>query len=97
MLSAKGSSLVAGGAAQSDMEKPITVKVERAFMYQGQPVPAGTVIELPATIAWEVIGMGKASRYVAPAAPPATDAPEDPTEDPPARRGRPPKAKEQEP
>ena len=96
MLSAKGSSLVAG-AAQTNMDQPITVKVDRAFMFKGAPVPVGTVITLPASIAWEVIGMGKAGRYMAPAPEPTHDEPEaEAFEDPPARRGRPPKFKEQE-
>ena len=98
MLSAKGSSLVAG-PAQTNMDQPITVKVDRAFMFKGVPVPVGAVVTLPAAIAWEVIGMGKAVRVVAPAPEPESEPPEPEAEvfaEPPARRGRPPKFKEQE-
>jgi hypothetical protein len=96
VLSAKGSPLVAG-TAQPNMDQPITVKVERGFMFKGAPVLVGMIVTLPAAIAWEVIGMGKAVRYIAPAPEPEPE-PAEPEafEEPPARRGRPPKFKEQE-
>jgi hypothetical protein len=97
VLSAHGSTLVAGSTTQPVMEKQITVKVDRAFMFSGALVPVGAVVDLPAALAWEVIGMGKAVRYVAPVATPKIAAAEDAaSEDTPARRGRPLKAKEQE-
>lgn len=69
MLSAAGSGLVAGSIAQTTMEKEIEVTVVRAFMLGGKAQPVGKVVKVPAAVAHEVIGSGKAARYIAP--PPA--------------------------
>lgn len=66
MLSAANSSLVAGGTARNDMEKNMKVKVERPFYYLGAVQAKGSVVELPRAIAMEVVGMGRATTYVAP-------------------------------
>jgi len=55
-------------------ERPthVHVRVRRAFMYGGKAQPVGAVLQLPATLAAEVIASNKAER----AAPPAPSVPE---------------------
>ena len=66
MLSAKSSGLVAGSTAQPTMDKVIKIKVERPFYFERKVLAKGSIVDLPAAIASEVIGMGKAVKYTAP-------------------------------
>jgi hypothetical protein len=74
MLSAANSGLVAGSVTPTTMDKDIEVKVVRAFLVGGKPQPVGAVVKLPASIANEVLGMGKAVRYIALPPAPVVDA-----------------------
>jgi hypothetical protein len=76
------------------------IRATRSFMYAGEPVPVGKVLELPRPFARELIANGKAAEHeITEASPdPVDDAIETEAESPaePARprRGRPPKPKE---
>lgn len=62
-----GAALVCGAPLP---KKVRTVRVLRAFMFDGEPLPAGAQVLLPALFAAEMVGAGKAA-YAADAAPAA--------------------------
>lgn len=67
MLAASGSPLVAGTRAQPPM-KTVQIQVTRAFLIGGKPQAVGTVVEVPAPLAAELVSANKAERVAAPAA-----------------------------
>lgn len=71
MLTAAGSSLVAGGNAQAG--KTIQVRALRAFLVKGQRVEVGTVIEIARPVGMELVSSNKAELVAAAA--PAAEAP----------------------
>lgn len=75
MLTAAGSSLVAG-AAPNAMSKTRTVKVTRAFLIKGEPVKAGAQLEVDHVLAAELVHAQKAVFVpTVPAMPKSTTAP----------------------
>ncbi|MEY2654033.1 MAG: hypothetical protein RLZZ524_1061 [Pseudomonadota bacterium] len=84
MLLAQGSPLVAGSTVEPSMTKT-RIKVARSFMHQGKPQPVGTVLEVSASLATELVAMGKATKYDPPAKPapraPKVEAPKEPKND----------------
>ena len=62
----------------------VTVRVLRAFMWAGAPVAPGAEIEVPASMAVELVAGGKAMRVE-----PVVGETEQITEPAPKRRGRP--------
>jgi hypothetical protein len=63
VLSVKGSSLVAGGTANPDRGQgmnTIQVKVTRAFHRAGKVFAVGTVVDMPDSVASELVAMNKA-------------------------------------
>ena len=83
---ARNSALV-GGAIPASMSNEITVLAIRGFLRDGQAVPIGATVTLPAAVALELIGMAKAVRVV--------PVQSEDTESAPKRRGRPPKQSEE--
>lgn len=61
MLSA-GSSLVAGSVTGAEAMANQSIKVARPFWFGGKQRFAGTVFEVPATAAAELVAMGKATK-----------------------------------
>lgn len=59
MLLATGSALVAGGAAETDMQTK-QVRVLRAFYFNGEPTKVGAIASLPKVFADEMIAAKKA-------------------------------------
>ena len=80
MLTAKGSALIAGSSAPTDMEK-VHIKVVRGFMYGGKAQSIGTVVEVPTGLAAELIARGRAAKHDPPKPKPAprVEAPKDET------------------
>jgi hypothetical protein len=64
-LLAAGSALVAGSHLEKDMQTQ-SVRVVRAFYYQGKPTKVGTMVELPKVFAKEMIAARKAEEVEAP-------------------------------
>ena len=87
-----GSSLVGGATAASQPVQTIHIRVVRSFLYAGSPLPAGSVVEVPAPAGLEFIAMGKAVRVESDAI--SATVAEIPVEPLRPRRGRPPKTKE---
>jgi hypothetical protein len=65
MLSAN-SVLVAGSVAGEQSMANQKVKVVRPFWFHGKQQFAGSVVEVPAAAAAELVAMGKATKYDAP-------------------------------
>jgi hypothetical protein len=63
-LLAAGSALVAGSHLEKDMQTQ-SVRVVRAFYYQGKPTKVGTMVELPKVFAKEMIAARKAEEVEA--------------------------------
>ena len=63
-LLAAGSALVAGSHLEKDMQTQ-SVRVVRAFYYQGKPTKVGTLVELPKVFAKEMIAAKKAEEVEA--------------------------------
>jgi hypothetical protein len=82
MLSAH-SALVAGSITAEDAMKKQTIKVTRGFLYQGKPLASGSIVEVDAELARELVAMGKATKCDPPAKPapraPRVDTPKDET------------------
>lgn len=78
MLSAAGSTLVAGSIAPSTMSKTQHIKVVRSFMHQGKPTKVGAVVEVPIGAARELVAMNKAINCEPEAKPAARAAPVEP-------------------
>jgi hypothetical protein len=72
------------------MEPQMQVIVIRSFLYQGRPVAVGTPLEVPRSLARELVAMGKAQQIE----PKATTEVEQ--DEVPKRRGRPPKTAEEQ-
>lgn len=76
-LLAAGSPLVAGSTQENSMQATAaskalamqSVRVERAFYWQGKPTKVGEVLELPGIFAREMIAAHKAVAIAAKAAP----------------------------
>jgi hypothetical protein len=95
-----GSPLVAGAAGANPAETTMHVRAIRSFMHAGKAVPVGTALDLPRSLARELIANGKAAENVAGAETPQfvgadiemnAESAADPVR---PRRGRPPKTKE---
>lgn len=94
----KAAALVAG-VPPLNMDKTIRIRVKRPFYYRGALQSIGEEFDCPYGLALEAIHIGKAERAPPPEPVPVVVWDPDSTVYPDAspRRGRPPKAKEQEP
>ena len=74
MLSAVSSALIAGSVPHDMAQAPQHVRVLRSFLCNGKPTKVGTVIEVSASTAAELVYMRKAE-IVVPAPKPAAPQP----------------------